>query len=227
MIDLGLASLALSAGGTIASSIGSAQTNKERLQAIKDNYARQKAYYQLQANQDPTLRSDNANTLRLLSDKIEDQNKTNIARNKITGATQEMNVAQKQSNAKVMGNAVGSIASTASSRADHYNDLGAQAKMQESASLDALNANRSQQWANLASNASQLGASALQTFGSEYNPKDDKKTSSNTTSSVGRQKTSKADKMVNSLSALYDDSDLAKRYMYNNDNIDFLTNRYK
>lgn len=174
-----IAGLTASIGGTAASAIGSRDANKAQEQAIRDEQARRRAYFTQQAMQDPTLRSDNASMLRLFKDELEDQTKSAEAKAKITGATQETEVAGKEAAASGLSAAIQQMSAGASARRDKFEGMREQSEEQAEAQLANVKAERMQNWANLAKNAASLGDLTLQTFASGKFPDLNKKKKDN------------------------------------------------
>lgn len=156
-----VAGLVLSALGTVASGIGSAAGNNKQQRQLNEERARQEAWYNKEMYQDPLKRSDNAAMIRLMEDRIKEQERTDEAKQKVLGGTTEARLANRDSNNKAYAGMVSNMAAMASRRMDSLSAQKNQALAgfaQQQMSID--NA-RMQNWANLANNAAKLGAAAL------------------------------------------------------------------
>ena len=143
----------LSLAGQAASGIMSALNNRRTEQAEESESARQRAYFEGRANENPMERSDNAAILGTLDRKLRSQNETAAAKNKVLGGTPEMDVATKKATANAYADAVSSIAANASKNRDTAMD-----NLEKSRETDAENRikrmdARNQTYANLAANA--------------------------------------------------------------------------
>lgn len=156
-----VAGLVLSALGTVASGIGSAAGNNKQQQQLNAEKARQEAWYNKEMYQDPLKRSDNAAMIRLMEDRIKEQERTDEAKQKVLGGTTEARLANRDSNNRAYAGMVSNMAAMASRRMDSLSAQKNQALSgfaQQQMSID--NA-RMQNWANLANNAAKLGEAAL------------------------------------------------------------------
>lgn len=156
-----VAGLVLSALGTAASGIGSAVGNKRQQQQLNNEKARQEAWYNTEMYKDPLKRSDNAAMLRLVEDRIKEQERTDAARQKVLGGTTEARLANRDSNNKAYAGVVSNMASLASKRMDSLSAQKNQAMSNMAQQQMNLDAAKMQNWANLANNAATLGAAAL------------------------------------------------------------------
>lgn len=156
-----VAGLVLSALGTAASGIGSAVGNNRQQQQLNNEKARQEAWYNTEMYQDPLKRSDNAAMLRLIEDRIKEQERTDAARQKVLGGTTEARLANRDSNNKAYAGVVSNMASLASKRMDSLSAQKNQAMSNMAQQQMNLDAAKMQNWANLADNAAKLGSAAL------------------------------------------------------------------
>lgn len=156
-----VAGLVLSALGTAASGIGSAVGNNRQQQQLNNEKARQEAWYNTEMYQDPLKRSDNAAMLRLIEDRIKEQERTDAARQKVLGGTTEARLANRDSNNKAYAGVVSNMASLASKRMDSLSAQKNQALSGFAQQQMGIDNARMQNWANLANNAAKLGEAAL------------------------------------------------------------------
>lgn len=157
-------SLAASAAGAIASAVGSKKANDKQQAALDNARAQSNAFYDSELFQDPTKRSDNQAYLKLLDKKLNRANEIADSKNKILGGTHEQTLAQHQQSADAYSDAVTQMVANTSQRRDSLLKDKRAAQVgydQQQAGIDAA---RAQNWANLASNAAKLGASAIQGF---------------------------------------------------------------
>lgn len=157
--------MATSLAGTIASAAGSAVANNRRAKQIEKNKNEDNLWYMKEFYQDPTQRSDNQAILTQLKENLKEQQKQQQAQAKISGATAEAQLAAADKSNKAYSDVARNMSAMASQRRDllgrewrankrHYADQEAN-----------LEAEKAQQWGNVASNAAQLGASAIMGFG--------------------------------------------------------------
>lgn len=156
-----VAGLVISTLGTVASGIGSAVGNNRQQQQLNNEKARQEAWYNTEMYQDPLKRSDNAAMLRLVEDRIKEQERTDAARQKVLGGTTEARLANRDSNNKAYAGVVSNMASLASKRMDSLSAQKNQAMSNMAQQQMNLDAAKMQNWANLADNAAKLGSAAL------------------------------------------------------------------
>lgn len=166
-----VAGLVLSALGTAASGIGSAVGNNRQQNQLNQEKARQEAWYNTEMYQDPLKRSDNAAMLRLIEDRIREQERTDAARQKVLGGTTEARLANRDSNNKAYAGVVSNMASLASKRMDSLSAQKNQAMSNMAQQQMNLDAAKMQNWANLADNAAKLGSAALSGIDSSNNKK--------------------------------------------------------
>lgn len=143
----------LSLAGQAASGIMSAINNRRTESAEQAEAARQRAYYESRANENPMERSENAAALGTLDRKLKSMNETSAAKQKIVGGTPEMAVAQQKANANAYADAVSGIAAKASAQRDTaLNGLEASRQTDAANRIKRMDA-RNQTYANLAANA--------------------------------------------------------------------------
>ncbi len=156
--------MALSAAGAVASAIGSKKANDKQQAALDNQRAQSNAFYDSEIYQDPTQRSDNQAYLKLLDKKLKRANEIAEAKNTIMGGTHEQVLAQQQQTADAYSDAITNMVANTSQRRDALLKEKRAAQVgydQQQAGIDAA---RAENWGKLASNAAQLGASAVQGF---------------------------------------------------------------
>ena len=161
------AGLALSVLANLASGVGSTIANKKAEKAMLKENDRQNAWYNKQIYQDPLERSENVHLLKMLDAKLKNNLDVIDSRSAITGATTESKLAARQGANKAYSDAVSGIASLASQRTDMLEQSFNQEKQRQYQSKAAMEQAKMQNWANLASNAAKLGASAVGGIGTE------------------------------------------------------------
>ena len=151
----------LSALGTAASGLMSYFNNKKSQRQADAEAARQKAYYDAKANENPLSRSEVQHVLgqydRAAQQQIE--NARGVAA--ITGATPEFSTAVQKGIAEGRANLMGNVAAGASERADKYNQLGEEARHQKALDDQERIAARNETFANLAANAANIVGSSI------------------------------------------------------------------
>lgn len=162
---LTIAALAMSVAGGVSSLVGSAQLNKTRQSNLNAQKAESESWYNKEYYTNEVDRTENQAMLKMLTDKLKDNNKRAQATNAITGATPEVALAQNENANKAYGDVVTKMAANASNRRTTLNNM----KRADDRSLymmqDGIDAGKAQNWANLGSNAAQLGGNALMTAG--------------------------------------------------------------
>lgn len=159
-----IVSLALSAAGAVASAVGSKKANDKQQAALDNQRAQSNAFYDSEIYQDPTQRSDNQAYLKLLDKKLKKANEIAEAKNTIMGGTHEQVLAQHQQSADAYSDAITQMVANTSQRRDSLMKEKRAAQIgydQQQADIDAA---RAQNWANLASDAANLGVSAVEGF---------------------------------------------------------------
>lgn len=155
------AGLALSVLANLASGVGSTIANKKAEKAMFKENDRQNAWYHKQMYQDPLERSENVHLLKMLDDKLKNNQDTIDSRAAITGATTESKLAAKQGANTAYSGAVSGIASLASQRADILSQSYNQERGRQYQNKAAMDQAKMQNWANLASNATKLGVASI------------------------------------------------------------------
>ena len=160
----------LSLAGQAVSSALSVKNNKDIQQNADAEAARQQAFYNAQASQDPLARSDNRALLGLYDRAAKKQ--VDTARNVATikGATPEYSAAVQKAVAEGRADLMGKMSIGASARADRYNTMGELARHQKAAEDQARRVERNQTFANLAANAANAVSSLFGDFGSMKAP---------------------------------------------------------
>ena len=149
------------------SGILSTINNRKIQQAADAEAARQKAYYDAKANENPLSRSEVQHVLgqydRASQQQIE--NASNVAA--ITGATPEFTTAVQKGVAEGRANLMGNVAAGASRRADYYNMLGEQAQHQKALEDQQRRYERNQTYAALAANAASAVGSIMDGYSAQ------------------------------------------------------------
>ncbi len=156
--------MALSAAGAAASAIGSKKANDKQQAALNNARAASNAFYDSEIYQDPTKRSDNQAYLKLLDKKLKRTNEIAEAKNKIMGGTHEQTLATHQKTADAYSDAITNMVSNTSQRRDNLLKEKRAAITNYDQQQAGIDAAQMQNWANLANNAAQLGASAISGF---------------------------------------------------------------
>ncbi len=159
-----IAGTLLSLAGTAASGLMSYFNNKKAQKQADAEAARQQAYYQAKANENPLSRSENQHLLgqydRAAQQQIE--NARGVAA--ITGATPEYGLAVQKAVANGRADLMGNMSAGASERADKYNQLGEEARHQKAIDDQERIAARNETFANLAANAANIVGSSLDSY---------------------------------------------------------------
>ena len=157
-------------GGLAVSSALSTVNNRKQQQAADAEAARQKAYYDAKANENPLSRSEVQHVLgqydRAAQQQIE--NARGVAA--ITGATPEFAAAVQKGVAEGRANLMGNVAAGASKRADYYNMLGEQARHQKALEDQQRRYERNQTYAALAANAASAVGSIMDGYSAQKAP---------------------------------------------------------
>lgn len=153
--------------GQAVSGISSVFNNKKTQSVADAEAARQEAYYNAQAMQDPLTRSENAKLLAQYDRKAKQQvdNAQGVAT--ITGATPEYALGVQKAIANGRSNLMSGMASEASERRDKYEDKAETVRHEKVLDDQERRAARNQMYANLAANA----ASAAGSIMDSYSPK--------------------------------------------------------
>ena len=154
----------LGLAGTAASGLMSYFNNKKAERAANSEAARQQAYYQAKANENPLARSENQHLLgqydRTSQQQIE--NARGVAA--ITGATPEYGLAVQKAVANSRADLMGNMAAGASERADKFNQKAEEARHQKALDDQARTAARNETFAALASNAANAVGSLTDSY---------------------------------------------------------------
>ncbi len=150
--------------GQAVSGVASVFNNKRTQSAADAEAARQEAYYNAQAMQDPLTRSENARLLAQYDRKAQQQvdNAQGVAT--ITGATPEYTLAVQKAVADGRADLMGGMAAEASERRDKYEDKAEEARHQKVLDDQARRAARNQTYANLAANAASAAGSIIDSY---------------------------------------------------------------
>ena len=155
------AGLALSVLANLASGVGSTIGNRKAEKARLKENDRQNAWYNKQMYQDPLERSENVHLLKMLDTKLKNNQDVIDSRATITGATTESKLAARQGANTAYSGAVSGIASLASQRADILEQSYNQERQRQYQNKAAMDQAKMQNWANLASNATNLGVASV------------------------------------------------------------------
>lgn len=156
-----LTALAVSLAGAGVSAIGSARANRTRQNNLDKEKAESRAFFDREYYTNELDRTENQSAMRSLTDRLKEQTKRSQATNAITGATPEVALAQQNNANKAYADVANRLAGMASQRrsmiasqrnADRRSLYGMQ---------DGIEQAKAQNWANLGSNAANLGGTAL------------------------------------------------------------------
>lgn len=147
--------------GTAAGGLMSYFNNKKAQRQADAEAARQQAYYQAKANENPLSRSENQHLLGQYDREAQQQIENARGVAAITGATPEYGLAVQKAVANGRADLMGNMAAGASERADKYNQLGEEARHQKAMDDQARIAARNETFANLAANAANIVGSSI------------------------------------------------------------------
>ena len=150
--------------GQAVSGIASAINNRKQQRAADAEAARQQAYYDARANENPLARSENQYLLGQYDRDAQRQVETARSISAITGATPEYSLGVQKAVAEGRANLMGKMSAGASARADYYNQLGEQAKHTKFQEDQERKAARNQTYANLAANAASAAGSIIDSY---------------------------------------------------------------
>lgn len=154
----------LGLAGTAASGLMSYFNNKKAERAANAEAARQEAYYQGKAAENPLARSENQHLLgqydRASQQQIE--NARGVAA--ITGATPEFSLGVQKGVAHGRADLMGHMASDASRRSDFYNERAEQARHNKAVQEQERIAARNETFANLAANAANVVGNSFDSY---------------------------------------------------------------
>lgn len=149
-----LAGLLLSLAGKGLSTYLSVKNNREAREAQQAESARRQAHYEAKANEDPLSRSENQHLLGQYDRDAQQQIENARSMAAIKGATPEYAAAVQKGVAEGRANLMGQMSAGASARADKYEEMAEGARQEAAANEQAYHAQRNEQYANLAGNAS-------------------------------------------------------------------------
>lgn len=157
-----IAGTILSLAGTAMSGLMSYFNNKRAQEKADAEAARQKAFYEAKANENPLARSENQHLLGQYDRQAQQQIENARGVAAITGATPEYGLAVQKAVANGRADLMGNMAAGASARADKYNQLGEEARHQKAMDDQARIAARNETFANLAANAANIVGSSFE-----------------------------------------------------------------
>lgn len=157
-----IAGTLLSLAGTAASGLMSYFNNKKAQQQADAEAARQQAFYEAKANENPLSRSENQHLLGQYDRQAQQQIENARGVAAITGATPEYGLAVQKAVANGRADLMGNMAAGASASADKYNQLGEEARHQKAMDDQARIAARNETFANLAANAANIVGSSFE-----------------------------------------------------------------
>ena len=156
--------------GQAVSGVLSTINNRKMQQSADAEAARQKAYYDAKANENPLSRSEVQHVLgqydRAAQQQIE--NARGVAA--ITGATPEFAAAVQKGVAEGRANLMGNVAAGASARKDRYEQLGEMAQHQKALDDQQRRYERNQTYAALAANAASAVGSIMDGYSAQKAP---------------------------------------------------------
>lgn len=158
---LGAIGSILGAAGSVASGIMSSINNKKALQAQQAEAARQQAYYEGKANEDPLSKASNQRLLNEYDRKSQKQLKAAQGMAAITGATPEYSLAVQKGIAEGRADLMGNISANHEATADKALEQAELARQQAAKAEQARLAARDQAYANLAANAASAAGSMI------------------------------------------------------------------
>jgi len=165
-----IASAIISCLGTAASGFMSYINNKRSQEAADAEYARQIAYDEAKAAENPLARSENRALIGEYDRAAKKQVETERNRNKILGGTPEMDLAVQGRVAEGRASLLGGMAQQASQRADQWNQRAEEARMAKANADQERMAQRNASYAALAANAaSAMSGLFADTGGKDWN----------------------------------------------------------
>ena len=150
--------------GQAVSGIASAFNNRKMQQQADAEAARQKAYYEAKANENPLSRSENQHLLGQYDRDAQQQIENARGVAAITGATPEYGLAVQKGVAEGRANLMGQMAAGASARKDYFEQKGEEGAHQKALDDQARRAERNQTYANLAANAASAAGSIIDAY---------------------------------------------------------------
>jgi hypothetical protein len=151
----------LGAAGSVASGIMSSINNKKALQAQQAEAARQQAYYETKANEDPLSKSSNQRLLNEYDRKSQKQMQAAQGVAAITGATPEYTLAVQKGVAEGRADLMGNISARHEATAEKALEQAELSRQQAAKAEQDRLAARNQTYANLAANAASAAGSMI------------------------------------------------------------------
>ena len=167
---LTIGALAMSLIGGAASLAGSAGLNKTRQSNLDAQKNESNAFFNKEYYTDELSRTENQSALRALEEKLKSSRKRNAATNAITGATPEVAIAQQGNEASAYAEVVNRLAGMASQRKSIISNQWRADKRALYGMQDSIDQGKAATWANLGSNAAQLGGNAVMGLASKTKP---------------------------------------------------------
>lgn len=158
---LGTIGSILGAAGSVASGIMSSINNKKALQAQQAEAARQQAYYEAKANEDPLGKASSQRLLNEYDRKSQNQLQAAQGVAAITGATPEYSLAVQKGIAEGRADLMGNISANHEATADKALEQAELARQQAAKAEQERLAARDQAYANLAANAASAAGSMM------------------------------------------------------------------
>jgi transcription termination factor NusB len=158
---LGAIGSILGAAGSVASGIMSSINNRKALQAQQAEAARQQAYYEAKANEDPLSKASNRRLLNEYDRKSQKQLQAAQGVAAITGATPEYTLAVQKGIAEGRADLMGNISANQESTAEKALEQAELARQQAALAEQQRLAARDQAYANLAANAASAAGSMI------------------------------------------------------------------
>lgn len=158
---LGAIGSILGAAGSVASGIMSSINNKKALQAQQAEAARQQAYYEAKANEDPLSKASNQRLLNEYDRKSQKQMQAAQGVAAITGATPEYTLAVQKGIAEGRADLMGNISASHEATAEKALEQAELSRQQAAKAEQERLAARNQTYANLAANAASAAGSMI------------------------------------------------------------------
>lgn len=158
---LGTIGSILGAAGSVASGIMSSINNKKALQAQQAESARQQAYYEAKANEDPLSKASSQRLLNEYDRKAQKQLQAAQGVAAITGATPEYALAVQKGIAEGRADLMGDISANHEATAEKALEQAELARQQAAKAEQERLAARDQAYANLAANAASAAGSMI------------------------------------------------------------------
>lgn len=158
---LGAIGSILGAAGSVASGIMSSINNKKALQAQQAEAARQQAYYETKANEDPLSKASSQRLLNEYDRKSQKQMQAAQGVAAITGATPEYTLAVQKGIAEGRADLMGNISASHEATAEKALEQAELSRQQAAKAEQERLAARNQTYANLAANAASAAGSMI------------------------------------------------------------------